>query len=193
MSQASVVIANAAGAAVRANLNAALGALVSANSGSSAPSPTYPGMEWLDTSVSPAVHKRRNAANTAWLTLLPETQAAETFWGNSALSAAAAGEIGVAAALTMLGISFDAVNKVCELPGGLMLQWDIKVNVSASGSAITFPVAYSGTPVVVTGVNSGSPRFAHYDSLSGSGFTIYTANAAGVAGSYTAHWFAIGD
>ena len=91
MSQASLVLPNSSGAAFRANNNLALGALVSANSGPAAPSPTYPGMEWLDTSVSPAVHKRRNAANTAWLTLLPETQAAETFWGNSALSARGGG------------------------------------------------------------------------------------------------------
>lgn len=193
MSQASLVLPNSSGAVFRANANAALAAVGSSNAGVAAPSPSYPGMPWLDQSVSPAVHRVRNAANTAWLTLLPETQAAETFWGNSALSAAAAGEIGVAAALTMLGISFDSVNKVCELPGGLMLQWDIKVGVSASGSAITFPIAYSATPVVVTGVNSGSPRFAHYDGLNGSGFTLYTASAGGVAGSYTAHWLAIGD
>lgn len=62
----SFVIANGAGAAVRARINEVLAALQSASSGGSAPSATVAGMLWMDTSASPAVLRRRNATNTGW-------------------------------------------------------------------------------------------------------------------------------
>lgn len=66
----SFVIANAAGAAVRARINEVLAALQSTNAGGNAPSSPVAGMLWLDTSVSPAVLRRRNANNTDWEALL---------------------------------------------------------------------------------------------------------------------------
>lgn len=69
MSQHDYNIANASGATSRADINAALAAIVSQNSGSSAPSPTFAHQFWADTSATPWVLKVRNAANTAWLTL----------------------------------------------------------------------------------------------------------------------------
>lgn len=65
MSQHDHVIDSASGAAVRADLNNALLAIVSQNSGSSAPSTTYAYMRWPDTTNG--VIKRRNAANSGWL------------------------------------------------------------------------------------------------------------------------------
>ena len=65
MSQHDHVIDNASGAAVRADLNNALLAIVSQNSGASAPSTTYAYMRWPDTTNG--VMKRRNAANSGWL------------------------------------------------------------------------------------------------------------------------------
>ena len=64
------VIANDAGAAVRARINEVITALQSTSSGASAPSATVAGMLWVDTSVSPPVLKRRNATNTGWDALL---------------------------------------------------------------------------------------------------------------------------
>ena len=61
------VIANASGAAVRADLNNALAAIVSNNSGSSEPSTTYAFQWWADTSASQL--KLRNAANDDWITI----------------------------------------------------------------------------------------------------------------------------
>jgi len=66
----SFVIANDAGAAVRARINEVIAALQSTSSGASAPSATVAGMLWVDTSVSPPVLKRRNATNTGWDALL---------------------------------------------------------------------------------------------------------------------------
>jgi len=54
----------------RQQVNAVVAALVSSNSGSTAPDPTFPGMVWLDTSTTPAALKQRNAANDAWLSVL---------------------------------------------------------------------------------------------------------------------------
>ena len=67
MSQHDYVIANQSGSAFRADLNNALAASVSTNSGSSAPSTTYAYMLWADTNSG--YYKIRNAANNGWVSL----------------------------------------------------------------------------------------------------------------------------
>lgn len=66
MSQHDYNIANGGGAAVRADINAALLAILSMNSGATAPTTTKPYMMWFDTANS--LLKMRNAADTAWVT-----------------------------------------------------------------------------------------------------------------------------
>jgi hypothetical protein len=61
------VISNASGAAVRADLNNALAAIVSNNSSATAPTTTYAYQWWADTTAG--VLKIRNSANSAWITL----------------------------------------------------------------------------------------------------------------------------
>ena len=61
------VIANGTGAAVRSDLNDALAAIVSNNSGSSEPATTYAFQWWADTTAN--VLKIRNSANNGWITL----------------------------------------------------------------------------------------------------------------------------
>lgn len=58
-------LANAAGAAFRADLNDALAAIVSQNSNATAPATTYAGMPWFDTANG--ILKFRNASNTGWV------------------------------------------------------------------------------------------------------------------------------
>lgn len=67
MSTHDYAIANASGATVRADINNALLAIVSNNSSATAPSPTFAHMFWADTAAGAL--KKRNAANTAWITL----------------------------------------------------------------------------------------------------------------------------
>lgn len=67
MAQHDYVIANASGAAVRADLNSAFAAIASQNSGATEPSSTYAYMSWADTTTG--LLKFRNAANTAWVTV----------------------------------------------------------------------------------------------------------------------------
>lgn len=56
------------GAAMRAAINAALQALATCSSGSTAPATTYPYMLWADTTNG--VLKQRNAANSEWVNIL---------------------------------------------------------------------------------------------------------------------------
>jgi hypothetical protein len=67
MPQHDYVIANASGAAVRADLNSALSAIVTNNSGATAPTPTYAYQWWADTTTG--LLKIRNAANSDWVTV----------------------------------------------------------------------------------------------------------------------------
>ena len=68
MSQHDIDLANAAGAAFRADLNNALGALVTNSSGATAPSTTFAYQWWADTTTG--ILKIRNAANSAWISVL---------------------------------------------------------------------------------------------------------------------------
>jgi hypothetical protein len=65
MSQHDMDLANASGAAFRADANLALTALASNSSGASAPSTTYAYQTWYDTTTG--TKKRRNAANSGWI------------------------------------------------------------------------------------------------------------------------------
>lgn len=67
MAQHDYSIANQSGASFRADLNNALSAIVSLNSGAAEPSTTFAYQLWADTTAG--LLKIRNAANSAWITL----------------------------------------------------------------------------------------------------------------------------
>lgn len=67
MTQSSLVISDGSGASVLSQLNAALQALASGNSGTAAPGVTYPLQLWADATNN--LWKIRNKSNTAWITL----------------------------------------------------------------------------------------------------------------------------
>ena len=67
MAQHDYSIANASGVAFLADLNNALAAIASSNSGNAAPSTTYAYQPWADTNTG--LLKIRNAANNAWVTI----------------------------------------------------------------------------------------------------------------------------
>lgn len=67
MSQHDLNIANQTASATRSDINNALQALGSNNSGSSAPSTTYANMHWYDTSSN--ILKQRSEANDAWISI----------------------------------------------------------------------------------------------------------------------------
>ena len=63
------ILANQSGSSFRSDLNNALAAIVSQNSSATEPGTTYSYQYWIDTSVTPALIKQRNAANDDWITL----------------------------------------------------------------------------------------------------------------------------
>ncbi len=67
MAQHDYVIANGTGAAVRSDLNGALAAIATNNSGATEPTTTYAYQWWPDTTTG--LLKIRNAANSAWVTV----------------------------------------------------------------------------------------------------------------------------
>lgn len=87
MAQHDYLIANQSGAAFRADLNNALAAIVSQNSGAVEPSTTYAYMPWAD--ITAGVLKIRNAANSAWVELLELDGefGSKTFNGNITVNA----------------------------------------------------------------------------------------------------------
>lgn len=120
MQTSSFVIANDAGAAVRARINEVIAALQSTSAGASAPSAAVAGMLWVDTSVSPPVLRRRNATNTGWDALLDaagnlaglsNTAVARTNLGlgSMATKSAAAYDAAIAAKAALSGATFTGV------------------------------------------------------------------------------------
>jgi len=67
VAQHDYVIANGTGAAVRSDLNGALAAIATINSGATAPTTTYAFQLWADTTTG--LLKIRNAANSAFITV----------------------------------------------------------------------------------------------------------------------------
>jgi len=67
MAQSDYIVSNGTGAAVRSDLNGQLAAIVSNNSGATAPATTYAYQWWADTTTNTL--KLRNSANSAWIEL----------------------------------------------------------------------------------------------------------------------------
>lgn len=78
------VIDNQSAPAFRADLNNALLAIASQNSGSSAPGTTYANMLWYDTGANQI--KKRNEANSAWIVLGTVDEGAGTFSPSAAIT-----------------------------------------------------------------------------------------------------------
>ena len=80
MAQHDYNIANQTGANFRADLNNALSAIATTNSGATEPSTTFAHQLWIDTSSN--VLKIRNGVNNAWITTGVSITASNTFTGN---------------------------------------------------------------------------------------------------------------
>lgn len=185
-------IANSGGSTYRAAVNSALAAVQSSSSGTAAPSPTVAGMLWYDTTNS--ILRRRNTANTAWIEVNADTQAANTFWGNPTGSAAAAIPITAAQARTTLGFSQSlGVNGYVALPGGSIVQWGAGTTGGGGTLAVIYPTAFTTIGRVVITNQSISATTATADVLTTSGFTARTfSTVTGTLGASAFSWIAVG-
>jgi len=167
-------LANQSGANFRSELNSILAAIVSQNSGSTAPSTTYAFQWWIDTGVSPALLKLRNAANDAWITvgdvtaanlgLLTSTTAASTYLALAGGTVTGNLEIGTAGSLTFEGSTANAfettlavtdptADRTVTLPDASLTVAGINLNQS-------FTVAQRGTITALTDGATITPDFA---------------------------------
>lgn len=116
MAQHDYVIANQSGLSFRTDLNNALSAIVSQNSGATEPSTLYAYQWWADTTTG--LLKIRNAANSAWVTvgtlasanlgLLTTASASSTYLALAGGTITGNLEIGSTGSLTFEGSTADA-------------------------------------------------------------------------------------
>lgn len=131
------VIDNAPGATVRSDMNSVLQAIVTNNSGSTAPAVTYPNMFWYDT-ANGALKKRSNA-DDAWVDILSSIDGAKLTGLANIVSGA--GVIPVA----NLPVGTTA-SKIVQLDGSAKLP-------AVDGSALTGIVKPTGSYAAVAWVN----------------------------------------
>ena len=153
MAQHDYVIDNASGATVRADINSALSAIQTLNSGTSAPSSTAAGMLWLDTAGgAPYALKVRDAGNNHWLTLASVTDPGSD--GNIETSATIKGTIDSSA----------------SFPSGHPLQLKSTTKTdTASNSGHSTDVLYdiTGMSVTITPKTTTSKFFVTFDLMLG--------------------------
>ena len=154
MAQHDYVIDNASGATVRADINSALSAIQSLNSGSSAPSSTVAGMLWLDTTGgAPYALKVRYAGNNHWLTLASVTDPGSD--GNIETSATIKGTIDSTASFPagiVLQVKGDQVREQNSLGQGYTNYYEVNITLKSASSDIYI---FHGHGVNIQGTNEG--------------------------------------
>jgi hypothetical protein len=152
MAQHDYVIDNQTAPNFRADLNNALAAIVSTNSGPSAPSTTYANMMWYDTTAN--ILKMRNEADDNWINLGTLDQVANTFAANILLASQAEAEAGTnnTKAMTPLRVEqaiVDRFNVTGSAPTYACRAW---VNFNGTG---TVAIRASGNVSSVTDNGTG--------------------------------------
>jgi hypothetical protein len=119
MAQSNYNIPNDSAPAVRAQLNSVFQSIATNNSGSAAPSTTFPHQWWYDTTTN--ILKQRNAADSAWIDIGTFDQTGGTFVAN-------------AVQLTQ-GQAEDPASTVFGQVSGQRIGQSINANFNVSGSA----------------------------------------------------------
>ena len=145
MSQHDMNLDNQAGAAFRADLNSALGALVTLSSGASAPAVTYANMLWADTFTG--FLKQRDNSNTAWISVYPLSGIQNIL--DPYLFAKADKS---SSAFTKTG------NGTASIKAGTILKVAQQVFSFTSNTAITMPTLTSGTDYAIYICSDGTVR-----------------------------------
>jgi hypothetical protein len=200
MAQHDMNIANQGFPAFRADLNDALGALVSNSSGSTEPSTMFAHQFWVDTSANPSVLKQRNADNDAWITIGSINQTNDTF--NLAVAQGGTGAADASGARTNLGlvIGTDVQAYSANLAGyaatgigfrNRIINGDMRIDQRNNGAAVTIndTSAYTVDRWFGEDVTDGAFTVQR-DSSAPAGFnfsariTVTTADSSLAAGQY---------
>lgn len=187
----------------RSDLNSALQAIVTQNSNATAPSVTFANMIWYD--VTNKQIKKRNEANTNWITLGTVDEALSTFLPNSLASQAEA-ETGtandklmtplrVAQAAAIFGGGFTTLGTLVttsgsthtlsglNLTGYKFLYFDLNGISVPSGPGQSFAI---GSKTIGSNLNSSDINYGFFQVslLTGRGFGLLTATESATASSF---------
>ena len=155
MAQHDYVIANGTGSSVRSDINDALAAIVSQNSGASAPATTYAYQLWADTTTGTL--KLRNAANNAWIQLMQ----LDGEWSTLALEngTAAAPSIYFKDSGTDTGLYSPGTDQVgIATAGTARLTFGSTGDATFSGNVLLSGTGYLDLPTGTTGQRPGTPN-----------------------------------
>jgi hypothetical protein len=154
MAQHDYILSNDTGANFRADLNNALAAIATANSGATAPTTTYSNQIWYDTTLG--ILKIRNAANSDWLSFQPLIPAT--------------------AQTTTSGTSIDFTG----IPSGTRRITIILADVSTSGTSNMLVQLGDAGGIETTGYVSACNQFSGSPTASSStaGFVVQEAMSA---------------
>jgi hypothetical protein len=161
VAQHDYVIANGTGAAVRSDLNGALAAIATINSGATAPTTTYAFQLWADTTTG--LLKIRNAANSAFVTV---GTLASTNLGLASLAGA-----------TFTGDVILGTTTALELPDGTTGQ--------RPGSPVNGMIRYNTTLNQFEGYKASAWGAIGGGATGGSSDDIFYENGMAVTSNYT--------
>lgn len=132
MSQNDLVISNQTFPATRADINNALQALGSLNSGSTEPATKYANMMWYDTTTN--ILKMRSEANDAWISVGTLNQSNNTF------SAAHSDHISLEGATQSWTFALSGDNLVIKYGATNLARIDTSGNLSVLGNVTAYGV-----------------------------------------------------
>lgn len=155
MSTHDYVIDNQSAVAFRNDLNSALAAIVTQNSSATAPTSTFANMLWYDTANKQI--KKRNEADTAWITLGTINEGIGTFTPSGTVAIATQAEAEAGTDNTKMMTPLRSAQAIVASERYLILR-SVVVDVSVAGS---FVARTLGTTVrnTIAGASVSSPSF----------------------------------
>lgn len=178
MAQHDYTIDNQTSASLRADLNNALAAIVSQNSGATAPATTYANQFWYDTSTDTL--KQRNESNTVWISLGTVDQTNNKFEPNQTFATQAEAEAKTDNTKAMTALRTEQAivsrfNATGTAPFYACRAW---VNFNGTG---TVAIRASGNVSSITDNGTGKYTINFATALSDTNFAMTTQSIVDVA------------
>ena len=168
-------IANQTAPNFRADLNNALLAIVSTNSGSSAPSTTFANQLWYDTSNNKLM--MRNEANNAWITVLESDQTnnrVNLITDDIQYATSAVTEVKNTSGTTVLSLQVPSQSTAETGTENTQVMTPLRTKQSIEANAVTTVSAGTGISVA----SSGNTRTVSANLTSGNGISVSGATVS---------------
>lgn len=182
MAQHDYVIDNQASAAARSDLNNLFQAIVTQNSGDTAPATTYANMIWYETDTNTLW--KRNEANSGWISMGTFDESALTFTPSGTPSIATQAEAEAGSNNTKMMTPLRTSQAITALGGGMVLLGTINTTSGTTQTLSSLTLTnYRNlflelNGVAVSGISGGGGNFAlRFDSSTGSTFSPSSSTA----------------